>query len=53
MEHMLKIWLVDQAQRRLSGSQAIISAKVESCKVLYEEKKKAAVQLKLDQYFIK
>jgi hypothetical protein len=55
MEHLLKIWLDDQAQRHISVSQTIISAKVKSLKwykVLYE-KKKAAVQLQLDQFFAK
>jgi hypothetical protein len=48
MVHLLKIWLDDKAQRRISVSQAIISAKVKSL-----EEKKAAVQLKLDQFFTK
>jgi hypothetical protein len=48
MVHLLKIWLHDKAQRRISVSQAIISAKVKSL-----EEKKAAVQLKLDQFFTK
>jgi hypothetical protein len=30
MEHLFKIWLDDQAQRRISVSQAIISAKAKS-----------------------
>jgi hypothetical protein len=43
MELLLKFWLDDEAQRRISVSQDIISAKVKSLKcysVLYEEKKK-------------
>jgi DNA-binding MarR family transcriptional regulator len=56
MKHLLKIWLNVQAQRRITVSQAIISDKAKSLKfykVLYEEKKAAAVQLKLDQFFTK
>jgi hypothetical protein len=37
MEHLLKIWLDDQAQRRIPVSQAIISAKAKS---LYYDLKK-------------
>jgi DNA-binding MarR family transcriptional regulator len=48
MEHLLKIWLDDQAQRHISVSKAIISAKVKSL-----EEKKVAVQLKLDKFFTK
>jgi hypothetical protein len=55
MEHLLRIWVDDQVQRRIPVSQAIISAKakiLKCCKVVYEEKK-SAVQLKLDQLFTK
>jgi hypothetical protein len=49
MEHLLKIWLDRQVQRRvLLVSQAFISAKVKSLK-----EKKAAVQRMLDQFFTK
>jgi hypothetical protein len=46
----------DQAQRSISVSQTIISARAKSLicyKVLYEEKKNAVVQLKLDHFFSK
>jgi hypothetical protein len=32
MEHLLRIWLDDQAQRRIPGSQEIISAKAKNLK---------------------
>jgi hypothetical protein len=57
MEHLLKVWGGGyHAQRCIPVSQAITSAKAKSLKcykVIYEETKKASVQLKLDQFFTK
>jgi hypothetical protein len=56
MKNLFKICMDDEEQRRISVSQAIISAKAKSLKcykVLNEESKKAVVQLKLDHFFTK
>jgi hypothetical protein len=50
MEHLLKIWLDDQAQRRIPVSQVIISAKSKS--LHYELRMHMGNSVKMSHYFL-